>query len=322
MALKITIDIFSGRENPVIELSERESKEAIKQLQPTGEIRDIEIAYPPEPTLGYRGLIIDQVGKPDESLPMSFLYVHGDLFGKGLAQRATSDDFEEFVCGSTGLVSELGLGKEYSDFILKDIERYKESRMLIDPNIYEFREKRFSEWWPCRWWWPCYWWWWRRCRCAPIYEPNWWNDSGQIQYNNNCYNYATNYRTDTYAQPGEATHNKWTDLSACVVPTPDISAKMGAVSDCLIDDPSANNRCPSEGHLVALVIRPGNQYSWDYHWYRKGRNKYWSHKMGGSPVTNLDNAGNSISDPRTADRGLYTEFCTFMKVMHGHIKIK
>lgn len=36
----------------------------------------------------------------------------------------------------------------------------------------------------------------------------------------------------------------------------------------------ANNRCPKEGHLVALVIWP----TVDFHWYRKGRNGYWSHK--------------------------------------------
>jgi hypothetical protein len=31
--------------------------------------------------------------------------------------------------------------------------------------------------------------------------------------------------------------------------------------------------------------------------------------MGGSPATNLDNSGNIITDPRTADRGSYTVFC-------------
>ena len=31
--------------------------------------------------------------------------------------------------------------------------------------------------------------------------------------------------------------------------------------------------------------------------------------------------GNYISDPRNANRGPYTDFCTFMVVMHGHIKI-
>lgn len=321
MTLKITIDVFSGRRNPVIELTEHESIEALDQLKPVRKIEETGRVFPPEPTLGYRGLIVEQTGKLDESLPKVFLYVHGDLFGEGIAHKAASETFEEFVCGSTGPIMRLKLGEDFSTFVLDEVERLKELRLLLDPRILELREKRFSDWWPCRWWWPCYWWWWRRCRCAPLYEPNWWNDSGQRQYHNNCYNYATNYRTDTYAQPGEAANAKWTDLSACDVPVPDISAKMGAISDCLIDDPTANNRCPSEGHLVSLVIKPGSTYSWDYHWYRKGRNKYWSHKMGGSPVTNLDNSGNPISDPRTADRGLYTEFCTFMKIMHGHIKI-
>ena len=41
------------------------------------------------------------------------------------------------------------------------------------------------------------------CKCAPLYEPNWWNDNGQKQWNNNCYNYACDYRSDTFAQPGE-----------------------------------------------------------------------------------------------------------------------
>ena len=30
-------------------------------------------------------------------------------------------------------------------------------------------------------------------------EPSWWNDGGQKQFANNCYNYSTNYRTDTFA---------------------------------------------------------------------------------------------------------------------------
>jgi hypothetical protein len=63
MALKITIDIFSGRENPVIELTAQESLEALKQLKPIGKIEEKGKEFPPEPTLGYRGLIIEQTGK-------------------------------------------------------------------------------------------------------------------------------------------------------------------------------------------------------------------------------------------------------------------
>jgi hypothetical protein len=95
------------------------------------------------------------------------------------------------------------------------------------------------------------------------------------------------------------------------------SVRPAAIADSLIDAPNANNKCPKEGHLVALVIWPGV----DFNWYRKDRNGRWSH-MPVSQVTNLDNAGHLIPDPRTADRGPYTDFCTFMVVMHGHIKIQ
>ncbi len=148
------------------------------------------------------------------------------------------------------------------------------------------------------------------CRCGPLYEPQWWNDGGQRQLNNNCYNYASDYRSDTYAQPGQAAGAMYGALTCA-------SVRPAAQKDQLIDDPDADNRCPDEGHLVALVIWPGN----DFHWYRKGQNGLWSHKPGSTPVTNVDNSGQAIPDPRTADRGPYTDFCTFMVVMHGHIKI-
>ena len=37
---------------------------------------------------------------------------------------------------------------------------------------------------------------------GPTFEPDKWNDGGQCQNNNNCYNYGCNTRTHTFAQPG------------------------------------------------------------------------------------------------------------------------
>jgi hypothetical protein len=148
------------------------------------------------------------------------------------------------------------------------------------------------------------------CACAPIFEPLWWNDGGQKQLRNNCYNYSTNYRTDTFAQPGRASGVPITSGSCA-------SIKPLAILDSLINAPAADNECPITGHLVALVVAPGL----DFHWYRKGPDGMWTHKVGPAPVTALDNAGNVITDPRTANRGPYTAFCGFMVVMHGHIKL-
>ena len=293
MTLRITIDIFSGRENPVIELTGREAQEAINRLQPARKIKKGEMGLPPVPTLGYRGLIIEQTTEPVRGIPKVFLLAHGDMFGPRLAHRATDEAFEDFICGSTGPIRKLDLGEKFPAIVKKEIESFREVR---------------AKWpWEGKIIWPPT----NPCKCASLYEPVWWNDGGQKQFNNNCYNYSTNYRSDTFAQPGKAAGAMYAALTCA-------SVKPAAVKDELIDSPAADNKCPNEGHLVALVIAPG----WDFHWYRKGRNGYWSHKPGGTPVTNLDNSGVSIPDPRTANRGMYTDFCTFMVVMHGHIKNK
>lgn len=298
MTLRITIDIFSGRPNPVIELRGKEVKGALSRLQPGRRIEKGEPGLPPEPTLGYRGLIIEQVGERVRKLPRIFRLAHGDLFGPGLAHKAQDENFEDFVCGSTGLIRRLDLGRDFPRIIRREIDRFRDLRA-------KYKVKPFP--WPVR---PV-------CKCGPLYEPAWWNDGGQKQLHNNCYNYATNYRTDTFrvvsggSQPGAAAGAMYSALTCA-------SVKPAAVADSLIDSPAADNDCPGEGHLVALVIAPG----WDFHWYRKGGNGKWTHKPGSTPVTNLDNSGFTISDPRTANRGPYTDFCTFMVVMHGHIKIK
>jgi len=243
----------------------------------------------PESVLGYRGITIEQLGRVSRGLPKVFRVANGDLIGEGLAHRAADESVEDFICGTKGPIRLLQLGDRFTEIVQRGIKAYLELRRNYP--------LRFPHW-PSR----------NRCLCAPLYEPAWWNVFPR-QGANNCYNYGTNYRTDTYAQPGRAagvTHN---------LTCPTVTA--AAVADALIDRPSANNRCPAEGHLVALVLAP-----YDYHWYRKGRNGYWTHKMGGSPATNLDNSGHLIADPRSANRGAYTTFCTFMVVMHGHVKIR
>jgi hypothetical protein len=291
MPLRITIDIFSGRPNPVIELEGKTAAEALRRLRPIEKLPRRE-ALPPPPTLGYRGLIVERDGGRGDGLPRMFRVADGRLFGADLAHRASDEGFEDFVCGSTG-PRKPGVRRDFDDFATRELRRFRKWYRVYRPVKPRKPQLR------------------RACDCAPLYEPAWWNDAGQRQYNNNCYNYATNYRSDTYAQPGLAAGAQYAALTCAAV-------KPAAVQDALIDNPGAGNRCPREGHLVALVIAPG----WDFHWYRKGQDGYWSHKPGGTPATNLDNSSMLIPDPRTADRGPYTQFCSFMVVMHGHIKIR
>ncbi len=139
-------------------------------------------------------------------------------------------------------------------------------------------------------------------KCIPEYEPSAWNDSNGIQFNNNCYNYGCDIQTNTYAQPGRA-HGitlLLSDLDDCT------AVHNGAVADGLKPvDCDQGCGCEECQHQVALVLSPG----WDYHWYRKDRDGRWSHKMASTPASNLDNSGNIITNPKTADRGSYTTFC-------------
>ena len=140
------------------------------------------------------------------------------------------------------------------------------------------------------------------CRISP-YSPAFWNDGSTVQYGNNCYNYGNNKRTDTFAQPGRRSGD-YPNPMACA----DVTA--AAISDGIIALP-ASGICPDTEEKIALVVDPGT----DYHWYRLDDNGMWSHKPGGTQATNLDNSGNPISNPETADRCggwlCYTDFCGY-----------
>lgn len=311
MQLRITINMFSGRPNPSVVLSDSDSRSLLKRIS-MGRFRKQSERTEPFPAMsGYRGIVVEQVvkRKATDIFPRSH-FTPGYVYSGNLVAPSDSlQDIEAFVLDRINFFEEPrgfrpfknGLKKKM-DYFWEKCPPWRDRYLKIYPElIIDFYEKiRY-----------------RSCICAPLPDLNAWNADINIQWNNNCYNYGTNYRTDTFAQPGEATGAKYNDLSACSVPAGNRSARMGAVSDGLIALPSNNNTCPLYGHLVALVVAP----DWDYHWYRKGRNGKWSHKMGDSPATLLDDSGNPINDPRTADRGSYTDFCTFMQVKHGHFKI-
>lgn len=138
------------------------------------------------------------------------------------------------------------------------------------------------------------------CCSIPLYEPSYWNDGGVIQSSNNCYNYANNNRTDTYAQPGRAAGAMYNHVTCSNV-------YNAAVADGLMPLPPSGV-CPDEEDKLGLVVAPG----WDYHWYRQDKGGMWSHKVGMSRVTNLDNSRQPITDPETANRGIYTDFCGYL----------
>jgi hypothetical protein len=98
--LRITIDIFSGRENPVVEFSGKRLEEISERLSPTRKFQTKELGLPPVPTLGYRGLVVEQMGMPIKDLPGTFRIVSGTAFGREMSYAIADEAFEDFVCGS------------------------------------------------------------------------------------------------------------------------------------------------------------------------------------------------------------------------------
>jgi hypothetical protein len=302
MKLKITLDIFSGRPNPELIVSAAEARKVLDSISPKGRMKKLSNrSIQPPGNLGYRGIIVEQLDKASREHPRRMHLTHANMFGSESFSDLSGEAMESFLLNKLNRFKGVPNKKEFKGYLEKEIKRFKTNweKIILIP---------FPKWPPIIF---------NPCQCAPDPDLAWWNDGGTIQGSNNCYNYASNYRTNTFAQPGAASGQQYTSLSGCSVSPGQRSAKDGAIADQLIDLPLADNKCPKQGHLVALVIAP----NYDFHWFRKGPNGRWSHKPGSTAAKITDNSNNLITDPRTADRGPYTQFCTFMQVIHGHIKI-
>lgn len=96
---------------------------------------------------------------------------------------------------------------------------------------------------------------------APAYNPHRWNADDIIRRKNNCYNYALDQTTNTYAQPGKESGQIYSEIS-------DESIRDAAVRDgWVVLNPHAAINNPvstaSDGdeHLVALFVAPGKQWT-------------------------------------------------------------
>jgi hypothetical protein len=107
----------------------------------------------------------------------------------------------------------------------------------------------------------------------------------EIQRRNNCYNFATAFITNTFAQPGEATDSDFKSITCQQV-------IESAASDGLVRvEKNAVGVYGKEFHscrYVALVVTGKNESTTDFHWYRLMKPNYdlvdreeWWHKPGG-----------------------------------------
>ncbi len=175
----------------------------------------------------------------------------------------------------------------------------------------------------------------------PLYMPRLYNAKKYTQHNHNCFAYAFdimdlptaeecngNDEEDCkvpFHQPGYFSGQKRFDESGekrCFDLFTRLKSDMPAIEIARGGRPIRFTDRPAKGYSkIALVIDPKQ----DYHFYRQDSNGFWSHKPGGTPVTNKDSAGRLIYNPELANRdnredgsnadGLnYNVFCGFMCV--------
>lgn len=268
MSVTVTLHVFSGRPDPAWELTDDQAKELADRL---GRVSKTTLLKPPGIIggLGYRGFTISAVREKDFEPEM---YVHAGVidvsrFDASLA--VDNADLEQWLLSTAGQSVE------------SSVEQYV-TQELAGGKIFELTPSA-------------------SILAVPPYNPGKWNNDQTIQRRNNCYNYANEKITNTFAQPGRGSGQSWTQLLACGTDVAPAAQRDGQVPV------GSASSTPSQGHFIALVLGVG----YDYHWYRLDSNAMWSHKPGQTPARNTDNSGRPISDPRNCDRGPYGAFCGF-----------
>lgn len=298
--LQVTLDIFSGRPNPSWSLDPTEAEAILKEIaHHRGVVTAVDSGYQ---GLGYRGIILETLADDIPTrygLPPIFEIANGaslyeskaleiaerlirgmpnaDLRARGSDQAV---DFDETL--QRQLLDHLGsFPRIDTPSELDSAHAGGTAGMAVEPRAADAT---------CS------------IEAAP-YKPDFWNDPDHLKLNN-CYNYAVNIRTDTFAQPGRAT-GQYPYLKLCPQLTEAVlSDGNHRRFDCFPDTEKPR-------YIMALVLCP----IIDYHWYRKHREGFWGHKPGIKRVRNVDNSGQVIYNPETCDRTSgwppYTEFCGY-----------
>jgi matrix metalloproteinase-14 (membrane-inserted) len=165
---------------------------------------------------------------------------------------------------------------------------------------------------------------------VPIYDPSYWN-TAKVQRNNNCYSYACNRDMQRMSEI-DGSHQWRPGFGSghpVANPKQPEPPKLGELSNdkldaacradglVKIDDPD-KLECPP-GQYPIMLFR--DIYQTDFHFIRRDADGMWSQKIGGSPATNLDTSGRRITDPRTADRGKYSEFVAAYSVDRSRVRL-
>lgn len=271
--LQVELDIFSGRRNPKWILSPQEEKEFMDRV--TSEPQVLLPAAATHGRLGYRGYVVTALSEDvTKKLPSRFR-----IGGQPGSQR----DLNLWLLDTSEKVD-----TEVDDYLREvaagGIHKDEQARGGVDILTGEGS----------------------LASCASNYltsstDFSFWNGAAYVSYNN-CYNFASNYRSNTFAQPG------WQTGYSLPYPPTCSNVRTGCLSDGWADTCRASNNL-----TICLVIWPGT----DFHFYRLCINGRWCHKPGSTPARNTDDSGNLITNPQTANRGPYATVCEYFYVGGG-----
>ncbi|MGW0518520.1 hypothetical protein [Crossiella sp. NPDC003009] len=303
--LRITADIFSGRSNPVWEVRDgAEARAAVRALTASRDL--LTESAPAQGGLGFRGFQVEALGDDhaaDLGIASVYLPVGALAGGPGAAELG------ERLIGLIGHSESAGYGAQdalpldesLASFLGAQLESVS-SAGTASQSVRDTRGGSASA-----------------AERAPeeaesaaavtcyiertAFNPGFWNNDATTLRDNNCYNYASNWRTNTFAQPGRGAGAVYSAVTCAEVTRGALADGMHRRYDCF---PDTEKPRP----LVALVVAPGPGFI-DYHWYRLQSEPFWGHKPGRTAARNTDNSGVVISNPETANRGPYTQFCGY-----------
>lgn len=147
-----------------------------------------------------------------------------------------------------------------------------------------------------------------------IFTPEDWHACSESTYKTctkgvNCYSYALNEPEYYWSVPGlgyaktKAQHY-FDSFKAYIKDMSLLDFRemliSGAIHDGLIQTDTPEDR---DGYYSVALFFPANDFN--FHWYRQDNNGMWSHKDGWKQVSNVDDGGNVIHDPREAQSASY-----------------
>lgn len=207
--LKIMADVFSGRPNPAWVLTDEPAARTIwRELAQNRTL--VAQAAPPEASLGFRGffveLLSDELAR-DVDLPTA-LYI---AVSPGIASAKANELAERLIGVMTRAeawaeaadVDTLALDESLQTFLRAQLEVSARTSVLDIESLLGAPPEAGSEAVAAA----AY-----TIELAP-YNPGFWNNNPTILRNNNCYNYASNKRTDTFAQPGRGCGRMYTAIT-------------------------------------------------------------------------------------------------------------